>query len=87
MISVGSAMKKLGIAVGVAGILWLVYFWMSVSLYPHVRSPMPNLKMVETLTLVSAVACGFSGKAVSRYWWAGVAAALLTFTVIMVRVS
>jgi|HubBroStandDraft_4_1064222.scaffolds.fasta_scaffold00373_4 hypothetical protein len=80
-------MRKLGIAVGTTGILWLVYFWMSVSLYPHVRSPMPNLKMVETLTLLSAVACAFSGKAVSKYWWAGVAIALLTFTAIMVRVT
>lgn len=80
-------MRKLGIAVGVAGILWLVYFWTSVSLYLHVHAPMPNLKVVETLTLGTAVACAFSGKTVSRYWWAGVAAALLTFTVIMVRVS
>jgi hypothetical protein len=80
-------LKKFGIAVGATGILWLAYFWMAVSLYPHVRSPMPNLKMVETLTLVSAVACAFSGKAVSRYWWAGVAAALVTFAVIMARVN
>jgi hypothetical protein len=80
-------MKTLGIAVGVTGVLWLAYFWLAVSLYPHLRTPMPNLKMVETLTLLSAVACAFSGKAVSRYWWAGVAAALLTFTIIMVRVG
>jgi hypothetical protein len=33
------------------------------------------------------VACAFSGKAVSKYWWAGVAIALLTFTAIMVRVT
>jgi hypothetical protein len=88
MISVlGSGMRKLGIAVGAAGVLWLGYFWMAVSIYPYLRAPMPDLKMVETLTLVSAVACAFSGKAVSRYWWAGVAAALVTFAMIMVRVN
>jgi hypothetical protein len=80
-------MRKLGIAVGVAGILWLAYFWMAVSLYPHFRAALPNLKTVETFTLGSAVACAFSGKAVSKYWWAGVAIALLTFTAIMVRVT
>lgn len=86
MISVGVEMKTLGIAVGVIGILWLVYFWMAVSLYPHLRAPMPNLKAVETLALSSAVACALAGKLVSRYWWAGVAAALLTFAVVMARV-
>ena len=80
-------MRKLGIAVGVLGVFWLVYFWMSVALYPHVAAAMPTLKVVETLTLGSAVACAFSGKTVSRYWWAGVAAALLTFALIMARVS
>jgi len=80
-------MRKLGIVVGVMGVLWLAYFWLAVSLYPHFRAAMPSLKMVETLTLVSAVACAFSGKTVSRYWWSGVAASLITFTVIMVRVS
>jgi hypothetical protein len=79
-------MKTIGTLVGVIGILWLCYFWTAVSLYPLFRAPMPNLKMVETLTLSSAVACAFSGKTVSRYWWAGVGASLLTFTAIMVRV-
>ena len=79
-------MKRLGIAVGVLGVLWLAYFWMAVSLYPHFHFVMPSLKNVETLTLVSAVACAFSGATVSRKWWAGVAVALFTFTVIMVRV-
>ena len=79
-------MRKLGIAVGVAGVLWLAYFWMAVALFMHVRFAMPNVKMVETLTLWSAVACAFAGATVSKRWWAGVAAALLTFTVIMVRV-
>lgn len=87
MISLRGEMKRLGIVVGVIGVLWLVYFWMAVSLYPLLRAPMPNLKMVETLTLSSAVACAFSGKAVSRYWWAGVAIALVTFAVIMARVN
>jgi len=80
-------MRKLGIAVGVVGVLWLGYFWIAVSLYPFSRAPLPNLKTTETLTLAAAVACAFSGKSVSRYWWAGVAASLLTFTLIMVRVS
>ncbi len=79
-------MRKLGIAVGVAGVLWLVYFWTAVALYPHVRLAMPNAKTVETLPLWSAVACAFSGATVSRYWWAGVAASLITFAVIMARV-
>jgi len=87
MISIRGKMKRLGIVVGVLGILWLCYFWTAVSLYPRLRAPMPNLKMVETLTLSSAVACALSGKLVSRYWWAGVAVALLTFAVTMARVN
>ena len=79
-------MRKLGIAVGVLGVLWLAYFWMAVSLYLHVRFAMPSLKMVETLTLWSAVACAFAGATVSKKWWAGVAVSLFTFTIIMVRV-
>ncbi len=80
-------MRTLGIAIGVMGVLWLAYFWMAVFLYPYYRVTMPGLKMVETITLGSAVAFAFSGKTVSRYWWSGVAASLLTFTVIMVRVG
>ena len=82
----GGELRKLGIAVGVLGVLWLVYFWISVALYPHVAAVMPTLKTVQTFTLGSAVACAFSGKTVSRKWWAGVAVALVTFAVIMVRV-
>jgi hypothetical protein len=80
-------MRKLGIAVGVLGMLWLVYFWTAVALYRHIWFPMPNLKLVETFSLGSAVAAAFAGATVSRKWWAGVAASLLTFTVIMVRVN
>ena len=79
-------MRKLGIAVGVLGLFWLAYFWIAVAVYPHVRTGMPNLKSVETITLASAAACAFAGATVSRYWWTGVAAALFTFAVIMVRV-
>ena len=79
-------MRKLGIAVGTLGLLWLAYFWMTVALYPHVRAVMPTLKTVETITLASAAACAFAGATVSRYWWTGVAASLVTFAVIMVRV-
>ena len=82
----GGEVRKLGMAVGILGVLWLAYFWMAVGLYPHFHFVMPSLKMVETLTLGSAVACAFSGATVSRGWWAGVAASLLTFAVIMVRV-
>jgi len=86
MVVGGGEVRRLGIAVGVLGVLWLAYFWMAVSVYPHVRFAMPSLKMVQTLTLGSAVACAFSGVTVSRYWWTGVAASLVTFAVIMVRV-
>ncbi|HEY4901242.1 MAG TPA: hypothetical protein VIH91_10535 [Terriglobales bacterium] len=79
-------MRKVGIAVGVVGVLWLAYFWISVALYPHVATVMPPLKTIQTFTLGSAVACAFSGKTVSRKWWAGVAVALVTFALIMVRV-
>ena len=82
----GGELRKLGIAVGVLGVLWLVYFWISVALYTHVAAVMPTLKTVQTLTLGSAVACAFSGKTVSRKWWAGVAASLVTFALIMARV-
>jgi|GEM_PF-2753238 hypothetical protein len=82
----GGEVRRLGIAVGVLGVLWLAYFWIAVSLYLHVRFSMPSLKVVETLTLGSAVACAISGATVSRRWWAGVAASLFTFAVIMVRV-
>jgi hypothetical protein len=79
-------MRKLGIVVGVLGLLWITYFWTAVSLYPHVRAGMPTLKTVETFTLGSAAACAFAGATVSRYWWTGVAASLVTFAIIMVRV-
>jgi hypothetical protein len=83
----GGELRKLGIAVGILGVLWLVYFWIAVALYPHVAAVMPTtLKTVQTLTLGSAVACAFSGKTVSRKWWAGVAASLVTFALIMARV-
>ena len=86
----GGELRKLGIAVGVLGVLWLVYFWIAVAFYPHyphVAAGMPTtLKMVQTLTLGSAAACAFSGKTVSRKWWAGVAISLLTFAIIMARV-
>src|SRR5271165_4923534 len=82
----GGELRKFGIAVGVLGVLWLVYFWISVALYAHVAAVMPTLKTVQTLTLGSAVACAFSGKTVSRKWWAGVAASLVTFALIMARV-
>ena len=86
----GGELRKLGIAVGVLGVLWLVDFWIAVALYPHyphVAALMPTtLKMVQTLTLASAAACAFSGKTVSRKWWAGVAVALLTFAIVMARV-
>ena len=83
----GDELRKLGITVGVLGVMWLAYFWTAVALYPHVAAVMPTtLKTVQTLTLGSAVACAFSGKTVSRKWWAGVAAALLTFALIMARI-
>ena len=87
MVMDGGDVRRLGIAVGVLGVLWLVYFWLAVSLYPHLHATMPNLKTIQTLTLGSAVACAFSGKTVSRKWWAGVAASLVTFTIIMARVG
>ena len=91
MIGVGGGeLRKLGIAVGVLGVLWLVDFWVAVALYPHyprVAALMPTtLKTVQTLTLGSAAACAFSGKTVSKKWWAGVAVSLLTFAIIMARV-
>lgn len=79
-------MRKVGIAVGVIGLLWLLYFWTAVASYPRLHAMMPALKMVETLTLGSAAACAFAGATVSRYWWTGVAASLITFAIIMVRV-
>jgi hypothetical protein len=86
MIERAGEMRNLGIAVGIAGVLWLVYFWISVALYPHVAAVMPSLKTVQTLTLGSAAACAFSGKTVSKRWWVGVAVALVTFALIMARV-
>ena len=87
MVVGGGEMRKLGIAVGVLGVLWLAYFWLAVALYPHVHAAMPTLKTIQTFTLGSAVACAFSGKTVSRKWWAGVAASLVTFALIMARVG
>src|ERR1035438_10259292 len=56
----GGILRKLGIAVGVLGMLWLVYFWIAVALYPHVAPVMPTtLKTGQTLTLGSAAACAF----------------------------
>ena len=86
MVVDGGEVRKLGIAVGVLGVFWLAYFWLAVGCYPRFHFMMPTLKNVQTFTLLSAVACAFSGKTVSRKWWAGVAASLVTFTVIMVRV-
>jgi hypothetical protein len=87
LVARGGKLRKLGIAVGVLGVLWLVYFWIAVALYPHVAAVMPTtLKTIQTLTLGSAVACAFSGKTVSRKWWAGVAASLVTFALMMARV-
>ena len=82
----GGELRKLGIAVGLLGLLWLAYFWLAVGFYPRFHFLMPNLKNVETVTLLSGVACAFSGATVSKRWWAGVAVSLFTFTVIMVRV-
>jgi hypothetical protein len=79
-------MKRLGNAIGVLGVVWLGYFWTAVTLYPHVRLAMPTVHRVVLLTLGSAVAFAFSGAAVSRYWWAGVAASLVTLTIIVARV-
>jgi len=81
----GSDMRQIGIAVGVLGVLWLAYFWISVAMYPHVAAVMPSLKTVQTFTLGSAAACAFSGKTVSKKWWAGIAVALVTFALIMAR--
>jgi hypothetical protein len=81
-----STMRILGIAVGVVGVLWLAYFWTAVALYPHVHFAMPSLKLVGNFTMGSAAACAFSGATVSRKWWVGIAASLLTFAVIMARV-
>ena len=86
MVGRGGELRKLGIAVGIVGVLWLVYFWTAVGLYPRFHFVMPNLKNVQTFTLLSGVACAFSGATVSKRWWAGVAVSLLTFTVLMVRV-
>jgi hypothetical protein len=87
MVGRGGELRKLGMAVGVLGVLWLVYFWTAVGLYLRFHFVMPNLKHVQTFTLLSGVACAFSGATVSKKWWAGVAISLLTFTVIMVRVN
>jgi hypothetical protein len=35
----------------------------------------------------SGVACAFLGATVSRYWWSGVAASLVTLALIMIRVN
>ena len=86
----GGELRKLGIVIGVLGVLWLADFWIAVALYPrypHVAAVMPTtLKTVQTLTLGSAAAFAFSGKTVSKKWWAGVAVALLTFAIVMARV-
>ena len=79
-------MQKFGNAVGILGLLWLGYFWLAVGLYPHLRMAMPKLNAVGILTFASAAACGFAGATVSRYWWTGVAAALITVLIIKARV-
>lgn len=81
-----SEMKKVGHAVGVSGLLWLGYFWLAVLLYPHFRVAMPSLNAVVILTFASAAACAFAGAMVSRYWWTGVAASLLTLLIIKARI-
>ena len=79
-------MKAIANLIGTVGLLWIAYFWFAVFCYPRVRVPIPNLNGVVSLTLGSAVLCAFAGKEVSKRWWAGVALALITLTVIFARV-
>src|ERR1035441_686070 len=77
MVGRGGELRKLGIAVGIVGVLWLAYFWLAVCCYPRFHFVMPNLKSVQTFTLLSGVACasdlncgGYCGGSLARLFLA-----------------
>ena len=78
-------MKMICNVAGGLGLLWIVYFWMAVLLYGQVRIVVPNLNHIVTLTMAAAAACALAGKTVSRKWWVGVAACLITLAVVLSR--
>lgn len=80
-------MKVFGNVVGTVGLLWIAYFWLAVFWYPRVRLTTPNLNGVVTLTVLSAALCALAGKLVSKRWWAGILAAIITLIIIYGRIN
>jgi hypothetical protein len=79
-------MKLIWNAAAGLGLSWIVYFWIAVLLYGQIRVVVPNRNTVVALTMCAAALCSLAGKTVSRKWWAGVAACLVTLAVILSRV-